>query len=88
MISYSIKIVGKVQGVGFRYYAHKKANELGVRGFVRNMRDGSVYVEAEADPGIMDEFIGWLQQGPPWARVEEVVLQPMPENSFERFEIR
>ncbi len=88
MKSNSIKVFGKVQGVGFRFYTHKKANELGVKGFVRNLRDGSVYVEAEAAPDIMDEFIGWLHQGPQWARVDEVFVQDVPEVGFERFEIR
>ena len=88
IISYSIKILGKVQGVGFRFYTHKKAQELGVKGFVKNMRDGSVYVEAQATPAIMSEFVSWLHQGPPWARVDDVLVQEMPGNDFDRFEIR
>jgi acylphosphatase len=86
--SYSIKVTGRVQGVGFRFYTQKTARELGIRGFVKNMRDGSVYVEAEGEPDRMEIFIEWVRKGPEWAHVQDISLQEKPEDGFEGFDIR
>jgi len=86
--SYSVRVKGKVQGVGFRFYTQKTAKELGVRGFVKNMHDGSVYIEAEADPDSMEIFINWVNNGPEWARVDSVSLQKKPQESFVDFMIK
>ncbi len=80
--------MGKVQGVGFRFYTQKTARELGVNGFVKNERDGSVYIEAESDPTMMEVFINWVKKGPEWARVDDVSLQEIPAQGFEDFDIR
>ncbi len=55
---------GRVQGVAFRHHTMKKARELGIRGWVRNLPDGRVEVRAEGDVGELDEFVGWLATGP------------------------
>lgn len=86
--SYSIKVTGRVQGVGFRFYTRKTALELGISGFVKNMRDGSVYVEAEGEPDRMETFIEWVRKGPEWAHVDDISLQEKPEDGFEGFDIR
>lgn len=83
-----LNIYGTVQNVGFRYYTHKKAKELGVKGFVKNMPDGSVYAEAEADPATIETFIDYCKQGPAWARVKNVQIQEAPVKDFEDFSIR
>ena len=83
-----LQIYGRVQGVGFRYYTVKKANELNLTGFVRNRPDGSVYVEAEGDAGALEFFIAWCNKGPDWARVSRVDKQYMPVQNFSLFEIR
>jgi acylphosphatase len=83
-----IKVYGKVQGVGFRYYTHKKANELGLTGFVQNRPDGSVYIEAEGQEEKLDEFILWCHEGPGWARVTKVQVQHTPTWGYSQFEIR
>lgn len=85
--SFTIRVTGKVQGVGFRFYTHKKANEIGVNGFVKNMHDGSVYIEVEGDVAKVDEFILWVHHGPEWARINKVSLQEKPVGGFERFVI-
>ena len=82
-----IKVSGKVQGVGFRFYTHKKANAIGVMGFVKNLRDGSVYIEVEGEEEVVDEFLLWVHQGPEWARVDEVTVQPKPLDNFTNFVI-
>ena len=67
-----ITVSGRVQGVGFRYSALHKAQQLGIKGFVKNMYDGSVFIEAEADEVAMDHFLIWCNKGPSFARVEKV----------------
>ena len=79
---------GKVQGVGFRFYTQKKARELGIQGFVKNILDGSVYVEAEGTEEKVDEFILWINSGPPWARVDDVRIQTIPQFQAVGFTIR
>ncbi len=86
--SFAIKVSGKVQGVGFRFYTHKTAIELGVKGFVKNERDGSVYIEAEAEADVMEIFVDWINKGPEWARVDKVSLQDQPIQNFEGFDIK
>lgn len=52
---------GRVQGVGFRYYAVKKANQLGLTGWVKNLYDGSVEMEVEGQEELIDQIIIFLQ---------------------------
>jgi acylphosphatase len=66
----NIRISGRVQGVGFRYAARNMASMAGIHGFVKNLSNGDVYIEAEGTPVQVDDFIAWCQQGPPRARVE------------------
>lgn len=64
-----VVVRGNVQGVGFRYYANAEAVRLGIAGFVRNLDDGSVEVEAEGDPEVVATFVDWARSGPPSASV-------------------
>lgn len=84
---YNIKVSGKVQNVGFRYATMKAALENNIRGFVRNQRDGSVYIEAEGDENDMDLFINWCHQGPTWARVDHVNLSESNIENYKEFTI-
>jgi acylphosphatase len=68
----SAQIFGMVQGVGFRYSALDKARRLGVKGYVRNMSDGSVEVIAEGGEDSINTFLAWLKKGPPGALVRRV----------------
>jgi acylphosphatase len=68
----SIIVCGKVQGVFYRANTEKKANEIGLTGFVRNEPDGNVYVEAQGTPEKLEEFVKWCKRGPERARVDEV----------------
>ena len=69
---YQIRVRGKVQGVGFRRATQEQARKLGVWGFVRNESDGSVYMEVEGPPSVLNSFIQWCHQGPTFARVDQV----------------
>lgn len=86
--AYMIYVYGKVQGVGFRYSALKKANELGINGFVHNKDDGSVYIEAEGKGEALEEFIVWCRQGPGWARVDDVKFDSIVLSNYKKFVIR
>lgn len=73
-----LKVYGKVQGVGFRFYTHKRAQELGLKGYVQNKTDGSVYIEAEGEADQLEMFVLWCDEGPSWARVTRVEKQFVP----------
>jgi len=60
---------GRVQGVGYRYFAEKVANQLGVTGWVRNLDDGNVEVYAVGTRDQLGDLEGYLAQGPRWADV-------------------
>jgi acylphosphatase len=68
----NITILGRVQGVGFRHAARDQARYLGLKGYVKNKMDGSVYIEAEGDDAALSLFVKWCRQGPPFAMVEEL----------------
>lgn len=63
---------GRVQGVGFRYAACAEARRLGLRGWVRNLPDGSVETCAEGPPASVAAYCEWLASGPTLARVAGV----------------
>lgn len=88
MKSIQIKVTGKVQNVGFRYYTKKAASEMGLNGFVKNQSDGSVYIEAEGDEHSINRFIVWCHQGPTWARVDHVEVTGQPFQDFKDFTVR
>lgn len=77
---------GRVQGVGFRWWARQEANALGISGFVRNRRDGTVEVLASGTAEALEEFASRLRSGPPAARVDRVEREPadmLPTGGFE-----
>jgi len=69
---------GYVQGVGFRYFVVRRANELGLVGWTANERDGTVHVVAEGSPAALDELTRHLHAGPPGAQVERVEANRLP----------
>lgn len=86
MIAARFHISGKVQGVWFRAATREQAVALQLRGFARNLADGSVEVVAIGNQAALDDLGQWLHAGPPLARVDVVqreLLEPVPE--FESF---
>jgi acylphosphatase len=70
-----LRIFGHVQGVFFRAWTMQQAQMLGVRGWVRNRRDGSVEVEAFGEEAAVEALIEKCRQGPSQARVERIVVE-------------
>jgi len=84
-----IVVEGLVQGVGFRWYTARHARTLGLKGFVRNLFDGSVEVEAEGDRSLLEELITALKVGPRSAHVRNLRIEWLaPEQERKSFEIR
>jgi acylphosphatase len=84
---YNIHIAGKVQGVGFRYSARSMARMLNLTGFVKNMPNKSVYIEAEGKTDELNEYISWCRKGPEYAIVENVSYFEGAISGFTTFEI-
>jgi acylphosphatase len=72
MIQYEINITGRVQGVGFRYFAQQKAKEMGITGWVKNSVDGSVLIVAQGIEAEIKTFIDYLYIGPTRSRVDKI----------------
>ena len=82
-------VTGKVQGVAFRYHTARQANELGLEGWVRNNRDGTVHLEAQGKEGSLDKFILYLERGPIHAKVVKLDTKRIDTGeSSGRFRIR
>lgn len=84
----NITIFGRVQGVGFRRAARDQARYMGVKGFVKNNNNGSVYIEAEGDDATLSQFVRWCRQGPPFANVEELIVEDGEWKGYATFETR
>jgi acylphosphatase len=84
--SLQIRIRGEVQGVGFRQWTVQQARLLGIRGYVRNLPEGSVEVLAVGNPQILNQFCKVLRQGPMLAQVDTLdtkeVLEPPHFDTF------
>jgi acylphosphatase len=78
---------GCVQGVGYRFFAERAARELGVRGWVRNLPDGSVEAVAEGDDDALTRFLARLREGPRGSRVESLSEDDRAVAGFQSFEI-
>ncbi len=80
-------ISGRVQGVGFRISMCDEADRLGVTGWVRNRRDGTVEAVVDGEPAAVAAILAWAKAGPPGARVTGVTVGEA-DGTFTRFEAR
>lgn len=88
MQHWNIHITGKVQGVGYRAFVERVAQELSLHGFVRNEPDGSVYIEVEGEKGVLEELVEKCFQGPPQSQVVSADTAIGSLQYFEDFKIQ
>ena len=82
-----IEVYGRVQGVFFRYTTRKLARKLGLTGIVKNMPDGSVFIDAEGPEDKLNELLEFSKKGPKYATVEHVKHEyKEPEHKYKGFD--
>ncbi len=84
---FRIKIFGKVQGVGFRFYAKDYADRFGVAGWVKNEPDGSVTIDAQGPEEGIEKFLEWCRQGPEFGRIKRTEVEELPPKDSDGFKI-
>jgi acylphosphatase len=88
MVARTILVTGRVQGVFFRDSTKRMADELGVKGWVRNTEDGAVEIHAEGTEDALKELEQWCREGPPAAKVEKVKRSDATVKGYSDFSIR
>jgi acylphosphatase len=88
IIHKNITVSGMVQGVGFRFSARNAARSFAVKGFVCNLEDGTVYIEAEGPEYNINRFIEWCRNGPSQSLVEDLEVSDGDVKNFNVFDIR
>ena len=78
MLRYHIIVSGTVQGVGFRYFTLYKASALNITGWVRNMSNGMVEINAQADKDTLSTFISMIRKGNGFSSVEDLSIKEIP----------
>ena len=82
-----LRIYGRVQRIGFRFGSMQVAYKYNITGLVRNMDDGSVYIEAEGEDANVAKFIDWCKVGPMSARIEKVIIEEGDIKNYISFDI-
>lgn len=89
IVSVIIKIYGRVQGVFLRHNTCQKANELDIVGYISNLPDGSVFIQAQGEEEKLKELIVWIKSSPGQSKMEQVEVEWAPsEEKFDGFNIR
>jgi acylphosphatase len=84
-----IIVKGRVQGVGFRYFTKGEADRLGIKGWVKNLDDGSVECVCTGDEKNINAFLESVKKGPRFAKVTEMTVEETDAGErFNAFEIR
>ena len=88
VVARHVFVSGRVQGVAFRWETRRRADALGLAGWVRNLADGRVEVWVEGEPDDVETMATWLDGGPPAARVDDLVLLDVAPEGLDGFAIR
>ena len=88
MRHYNITVKGHVQSVSYRFATLAKAIKLGLTGYVKNLPNGDVYIEAEGNEEKINKLIEWCYVGPPRAEVTEVFAEESEVKEYRNFEIK
>jgi acylphosphatase len=87
--TYNVLISGRVQGVGFRYYAVSIAEKYDVKGFVRNIQGGKVEIVCQGEEEELQSFIGEVKKGPAFSVITGAITEEIPEiKKYNTFEIK
>lgn len=84
----SVTVTGRVQNVGFRYFAFKEAKALNLTGNVRNLQNGDVRIIVCGPTEQLNVFLASIRKGPGWARVDGIKIQELPDEEFVGFQIK
>jgi acylphosphatase len=84
---YKIHVRGHVQGVGFRWNAAREARNRGINGFIKNLSDGRVYIEAEGSAEQLNSFVDWCKRGPGFSVVDSLNIETSPPVNHTDFKI-
>jgi acylphosphatase len=87
LVTYSIIVSGKVQGVFYRQSTREKATTIGITGTVENLSNGEVKIIATGTKEQIETLMQWCRQGPPKAIVTTVEIAELPLQSFGQFSI-
>ena len=87
MIARRAIVSGRVQGVGFRFFAERAARRTGVRGWVRNLADGSVETVVEGEEPAVTRYLDEIRKGPLGGRVADVRVEARDLERFDSFHI-
>ena len=89
MIRAHILVEGRVQGVGYRANTRRMANQLKLKGWVRNLRDGRVEIMVEGEEEMVERLIQWCHRGPTSAYIRKVISEKSePQRDFDRFRVK
>ena len=83
----NLTVFGKVQGVGFRYQVKGIADSLNIFGYIRNMNDGSVYIEAEGNTEILREFLAIIKSSPGISRIDNIDVEEGALDNYRDFTV-
>ena len=85
---YNITVKGKVQRVSYRFCTHAQAMKYSLTGYVRNLHNGDVFIEAEGEEENINNLIDWCYVGSPLSQVKEVIAEEGSVKNHETFEIK
>ncbi|GAA0077805.1 acylphosphatase [Clostridium sp. CTA-5] len=84
MVRYSLIVIGRVQGVGFRFFSQLKATELSLTGYAQNLDSGNVKIEIQGKQANIDDFISYIMVSNKFAKVIDIDIAPIPLISNEK----
>jgi acylphosphatase len=88
MKGYKILLSGRVQGVGFRYFAYMNAQKYNIKGYVRNLANRDVEIVAVGKSEDLERFLQKMRVGPPAARIDNISVEELSETTiYDSFQI-
>ncbi|MCG2789993.1 MAG: acylphosphatase [Actinomycetia bacterium] len=87
--TYNLLLSGRVQGVGFRYFAEARAARYNIKGYVRNIYDNKVEIVCQGEPDNLDKFILEVKNGPSFSQITNVEMEEVIDSPvYDVFEIK